>query len=122
VLEDACDVFLDIVAQLQAIARAGNELPKQRFSPFDRLKAQVAPVEMNQIKSVQKDRWLILALTQHIKYWQTIFVAPYSLTIDQEGLGPDRQDRSRGATRSAGADGYFASMLALTWMLVTIHN
>jgi len=90
VLKDACDVFLDIVAQLQAISGAGNELPKQRFSSFDRLEAQVASVEMNQIKSVQKDRWLILALAQHIKYGQTICVAPYSLAIDQEGLGPYR--------------------------------
>jgi hypothetical protein len=45
---------------------------------------------MNQIKSVQEDRWLKLALMQHIKYGQTIFVAPDSLAIDQEGFGPYR--------------------------------
>ena len=68
-------VILDVLVQENTVVGPAQQFHQCGFARFNWLAAQVAAVKLDKVKCIQKDRSIILAVTERVEIGEAIFVA-----------------------------------------------
>src|SRR5262249_7634074 len=73
----------DVVVNLQPNRRSGEQPNQQHLAALDALAPQVIAVELDQIKGVKEDVFVVTAIAQSVEARHAIAVTGHGLAIDQ---------------------------------------